>query len=123
MRVPFNVMSDSFGNSVKATYPNACGVIDYVLRDTVTNNVPTWAQVIDSTDINVKFIAVQTNFTDYIGNYTMSLTGTMKNYPVQTATVNFRLNVTEFKNDQLTSVQVRKGTAPILQQPVLSGDV
>jgi len=95
-------MSDSFGNSVKATYPNACGVIDYVLRDTVTNNVPTWAQVIDSTDINVKFIAVQTNFTDYIGNYTMSLTGTMKNYPVQTATVNFRLNVTEFKNDQLT---------------------
>lgn len=47
----------------------------------------------------------------------------MKNYPVQTATINFKLNVTAFKNDQLTIVQVRKGTAPILQQPVLSGDV
>lgn len=51
-------MTDTFGNSVKASYPNACGVIEYVLRDTVTKNVPTWAQVIDSTDVNVKFIAV-----------------------------------------------------------------
>lgn len=66
---------------------------------------------------------MQTNVTDYIGNYTMSLTGTMRSYPVQTATINFKLNVTEFKNDQLTNVQVKKGTAPILQEPILSGNV
>lgn len=53
----------------------------------------------------------------------MSLTGTMKNYPLQTFKLDFKLNVTEFKNDQIANIAVRRGVAPIIEPPVLTGEV
>ena len=116
-------MTDTFTNTVQTLYPRACGNIDYVIRDKVLGTIPTWASVADSTDVNFKTIDVQTNSTDIIGNYTMTLTGTMRSYPLQTITLEFKLNVTEFKNDQLQNVAVRRGTAPVIEPPIPIGTI
>ena len=45
----------------------------------------------------------------------MTMTGTVKNYPLQTYSINFKLNVTEYKNGTVDGVAVKTGTAPFLQ--------
>ena len=107
-------MTDTYGDSVASNYVQACGPITYIVRDNSTSSIPSWLTITDR-DSKSKFINVQTNRTENIANYTMTLTGTLKNYPLQTFSLNFRLNVTEFKNGTVDGVAVKTGTAPFLR--------
>jgi len=100
----FKVMTDTFADSVKSLYSNACGLVNYVLVNKSTGAAYQWAKIIDTTDPTTKAVAVYSNSTDIIGNYEMNLIGTLNNYQTKTATVSFWLNVTAFMNDQVTGV-------------------
>jgi hypothetical protein len=74
-------MTDTYGDSVASKYVQACGPVTYIVRDNSTSLIPAWLTITDQ-DTQSKFINVQTNRTENIANYTMTLTGTLKNYPL-----------------------------------------
>lgn len=119
----FKIMTDSFADSVATTYPSACGPINYIVRNAKTQETYSWAYVYTLTDPTMKAIAVQTNTTDLIGNYTMELVGSMYLYPAQTASKQFWLNITQFQMGLVSGVAVLTGTAPYLKPPVPAGTV
>lgn len=100
-RNSFFAISDTFAYKLKNLYPNACGPVDYVIKNKENGAIPSWTYVINGENDDTKYIATQTNNTQFIGNYTMVLTASLKNYPTKKISFDFWLNVTEFKNQTL----------------------
>ena len=50
----FVAMSDSFGDKVKANFLNACGKINYVIRDTISGTIKTFVQITDDANDSTK---------------------------------------------------------------------
>ena len=80
LRKSFLKMTDSFGDTITKTFPNACGAITYIARNADTEEVYGWAKISDNNSTHM-YLDIETEYESLIAEYNMKIVGSMTKYP------------------------------------------
>ena len=108
----FVAVSDTVTNAI--TTGGSCGKFVYTLTNNDTRVGTPFLEVVDL--LNAKGIRIYTENSQYVGNFTVTLTVRMEEYPTKTAQFDFNLTITKPK----AAVPVAVSFAPQLRNDIKS---